>query len=87
MIIVIIIIIIIIIIIMTIFISKDQIHILSYNEVNYHYKTLCLKISLITKVVMMHSVFIFGKRLPTLLNLYFIYLLSGIIQLRSGHLY
>ena len=76
-----------IIIIITIFISKDQIHILSYNEVNYHYKTLCLKISLITKVVVMHSVFIFGKRNPTLLNLYFIYLLSGIIQLRGGHLY
>ena len=76
-----------IIIIITIFISKDQIHILSYNEVNYHYKTLCLKISLITKVVVMHSVFIFGKRHPTLLNLYFIYLLSGIIQLRGGHLY
>ena len=84
---IIVIIIIIIIIIITIFISKDQIHILSYNEVNYHYKTLCLKISLITKVVVMHSVFIFGKRHPTLRNLYFIYLLSGIIQLRGGHLY
>ena len=24
------------------FISKDKIHILSYNEVNYHYKTLLL---------------------------------------------
>ena len=24
------------------FISKDKIHILSYNEVNYHYKTLFL---------------------------------------------
>ena len=78
---------IIVIIIITIFILKDQIHILSYNEVNYHYKTLCLKISLITKVVVMHSVFILGKRHPTLRNLYFIYLLSGIIQLRGGHLY
>ena len=82
----IIVIIIIIIIIITIFISKDQIHILSYNEVNYH-KTLCLKISLNPKVVVMHSVFIFGKRHPILRNLYFIYLLSGIIQLRGGHLY
>ena len=48
------------------------IHILSYNEVNYHYRTLCLKINLFTRVVLKHSVFIFGKRHPALHNLYFV---------------
>ena len=54
------------------------IHILSYNEVNYHYRTLCLKINLFTRVVLKHSVFIFGKRHPALRhNLYFVSFFSG----------
>ena len=56
---------------------------ISYNEVSYHYKTLCLKIDLFTNVVLKRCVSIFGKRYPTLPKLYFVSFLSGSIQLRG----
>ena len=45
--------------------------------------TLCLKINLFTKVVSRRSVFIFGKRHPTLRNLYSVAFLSCKIRLRG----